>query len=145
MDKPHADIDTRILAAEHRLLARQQRLGCGMAAVHQQLHAALRPQRLARPALLAAAGVAAAWATWWLAHRRPQAGGRAASVPTPAAGMARPALVALLAGLPWSRVAAQAWPLLPSRLRAHVSPAALGSALKLGLPLIEGLLARLRR
>lgn len=142
MDKPlHADIDARILAAEHRLVARQQRLGCGMAAVHQQLQAVMRPQRLVRPVLFVMAGVAVA--TWWLAHRRPRSGAQVACAPAPA--VARPALAALLAGLPWSRWVAQAWPLLPARLRAHVSPAALGGALKLGLPLVEGLLARFRR
>jgi apolipoprotein D and lipocalin family protein len=136
---PPVDLDDRILEVEQRLIAREAQLRRGVAALGQQLHTALQPRRLVRPAMVAALALGLLLGRPW---RRRGAPAPAQPQPHGAAPVVRPALIALLAGLPWARLLGQAWPLLPARWRGRVSPATAASVLRMGLPLLEHLFAR---
>lgn len=139
LSRPEAagDIDARILRVEQRLIAREENVRRGMTAFGHQLGEALQPRRLINPALLVAAGVAL------LVMLRPKRITVTEAAPA-AAAVARPALFALLAGLPWARLVDMAKPLLPARWRGKLSPAMVGGFVSLGLPLIESLLFKRR-
>ncbi|MEO6276499.1 hypothetical protein [Roseateles sp.] len=126
------DIDARILRVEQRLMAREERLRRGANRFGRQLDEAMQPRRFIKPALIAAG--AAALLLW----RRP-ARIAAGTAPVVAAAAAKPAVFALLAGLPWSRLVHMAWPMLPERWRRQVSPATATSLLAVGLPLLGSL------
>lgn len=140
---PHADIDALIDEAEQRLIRREARWRHDVKALGHQLHeATTRPARLIRPALVA--GAVAAVLLWWPKKSR----GRpapAASQQQAAASVARPALFALLAGIPWTRVLSHAWPMLPARWSQRLNPATAASLLTFGLPLLERFVARRRQ
>jgi hypothetical protein len=68
-------------------------------------------------------------------------GGPVPTAPMVAAAAARPAVFALLAGLPWTRLVSMAWPLLPERLRRQMNPATATSLLSVGMPLLGSLFA----
>lgn len=127
---PHAesaakvDLEERILRVERRLMAREERLRRGVADLSGELRQRFQPRKLLLPVgggLLAAAALFTLW-------RRPTHAAPPAPPPT-----ARPQL-------PWVQLLGLAWPLLPQRWRERVNPAAAGSLLTLGLPLIESLL-----
>lgn len=120
----HVDLDERILRVERRLMAREDRLRRGIVGLGGELRQRFQPRKLLLPVgggLLAAAALFALW-------RRPAAA--APPAPSPAA---RPRL-------PWMQLLGLAWPLLPERWRERFNPAAAGSLLTLGLPLVEALL-----
>lgn len=136
-----ADIDTLVLLAEQRLIDREQRVRQSVRRFSRQLHDATRPERLAKPALIA--GGVALWLMLRRRHPRAAAAAPAGHPAVPAA--ARPALFVLLAGIPWTRLLSHAWPLMPGRWRERLNPATAASLLTLGLPVLEGLLTRRRR
>ena len=122
--KAHIDIEERIVHVERRLVAREDRLRSGVASLGGQLRQRFQPKKLLLPVgggLLAAAALLALW-------RRP-----APAAPSQTSPAAR-------APIPWVRLLGLAWPLLPPRWRARVSPAAATSFTALGLPFIEMLL-----
>jgi lipocalin len=119
-----ADLDERILRVERRLMAREERLRRGVVDLSSELRERFQPRKLLLPVGGGLLAVAALFALW----RRPE---RAAPAAAPAA--ARPQL-------PWMQLLGLAWPLLPERWRERINPAAAGSLLTLGLPLIQALL-----
>lgn len=131
---PSADIDALIAEAEQRLIRRQAQWRHDVQAFGHQLHESARPSRLIRPVLVTAA--VAAVLLWWPKSRRRAAPAPWQQVADPAP-VARPALFALLAGIPWTRVFSHAWPLLPVRWRERLNPATTASLLTFGLPLLE--------
>jgi hypothetical protein len=130
-----ANIDTLILQAEQRLVEREERWRRDVGVFGRELHAATRPARLLKPALV---GVAV------LLALRPRPSPAVSSHAEPQAPAAPPALWALLAGIPWTRFLSHAWPMLPARWRERLNPATAASLLTLGLPVLEGLIARRR-
>ncbi|MBW8846736.1 MAG: lipocalin family protein [Burkholderiales bacterium] len=124
------DIDARILHAEQRLMAREERLRVGMQVLTRDLRRRLRPRRWLAPAGSAVL-VAAALAS--LLKRPPRGAGNEAQ-PQPGAGLGA------LRDLPWPYLFRLAWPLLPGRWRERMGPATASSLVTLGLPLIHGLL-----
>jgi apolipoprotein D and lipocalin family protein len=135
------DLDARILLVEQRLIAREQTLRRGIADLGQRLRATHEPWRRALPALgLALAAVTLAAIAWrWRRRARPH---RHAVPALAAAPHAAAAAAASTAGsdIPWVRLVALGWPLLPARWRSRVSPATASSLVALGLPLVEWLL-----
>ncbi|MCE4553108.1 hypothetical protein [Pelomonas cellulosilytica] len=131
------DIDAQIVRVEQRLIAREENLRRGVGRFGHELRDAFRPRRWLKPALAGAAGVAL---LWLLLRRRPAA----ASV-APVQAVARPALLALLAGLPWARLVDVIWPLLPERWRARMNPTTATQVLTVGLPVLGSLFGRQRR
>ncbi|HEY9110093.1 MAG TPA: hypothetical protein VIN58_25725 [Roseateles sp.] len=138
---PHVDIDALIDEAERRLIRREARWRRDVKAFGHQLHEAARPARLIRPVLVA--GAVAAVLLWWPKKSR-SGPAPAASQQQAAAPLPRPALFALLAGIPWTRVLSHAWPMLPDRWRERLNPATAASLLTFGLPLLERFIARRR-
>jgi apolipoprotein D and lipocalin family protein len=133
-------LEARILHAEQRLVAREQRMQQRLHSLGARAQAGLQPRRLAKPVL---GGLAAVAGLWWLLRGRPGAAAQrqaAAAVdghssvdePVPGAGL----------DLPWASLLGMAWPLLPARLRARLSPATVNLVLSLGVPLAQQLLSR---
>lgn len=123
------DLDDRIALVEARLIARQERLRSGLQAVSRRVRRRWRPWRRTLPVRGGALALGILAGLWWF--RRPM---RHAVAPTQApAGDG---------GVPWVRLVALAWPLLPARWRAHVSPATASAVVGLGLPLAERLMRR---
>ena len=137
-----ADIDARILQAELRLVAREERLHRGVTALGRQVHQATRPSRLLQPALLTAA--VAVIVLGWPSRKQAPAPASQQQPDTAAAAIARPALFVLLAGIPWTRLLSHAWPMLPGHWRERLNPAMAAGILTFGLPLLEGWLTRRR-
>jgi hypothetical protein len=138
---PHADIDALIDEAEQRLIRREARWRHDVKAFGHQLHESTRPSRLLRPALVA--GAVAAVLLWWPKKSRGKPAPAASQ--QQAAAVPRPALFALLAGIPWTRVLSHAWPMLPVHWRERLNPATAASLLTFGLPLLERFIARRRQ
>ena len=130
-----ADIDTRILHVEQRLIAREENLRRGVGALTGQLRETLQPRRLIAPAAGALLGSAALLSLF----RRPPA---PTAVPPGAAPAARPSIFPM--EIPWMRLLGLAWPMVPERWRERVSPAMASSFVTLGLPIVEGLLGTRR-
>lgn len=115
------DLDERILAAEHRLMAREARLRRDWTALGERVTTALQPTRLLAPAT----GLAVMLLTVrWLRRRPP-----ASDAPSRAGG------------LPWKRLVGLAWPLLPAHWRAQL-PTSLVEAAKLAAPLLAQVFVR---
>lgn len=133
---PEADIDVRILQAEHRLIAREERLRRGVTSFGQQLGATMQPRRLLKPALIAAAGIGL---LMMLRRRAPRHAAPSGAVASAASAAARPAMFALLSALPWTRVVGMAWPHVPERWRRGVSLATVTDMVSLGLPMLGSL------
>lgn len=134
-DAEDQDLDTRILQVEQRLIAREESLRVGVACLGQRVRQKLHVGRHALPTIGLSVVVAALGAVvWWKWSRasRPAANPqRSHSAP---AGSGRPG------ELPWVRLVALAWPMLPAAWRSRVSPATASTLAALGLPLIERLL-----
>ncbi len=114
-----AELDARIEQAEQRLLAREARVRLQWHALRGRARRAAQPWRLAGPVLGVALGMLA---PWWV--RRALRGQRTARAAQPGPGLPN-----------WVQWIALAWPLLPVRWRAHVSPATVGTLATLGLSL----------
>lgn len=127
------DIDVRIALAEQRLVAREQHLCRSVKAFNRQLGAALQPRRLIKPALIGAAGIGL---LLLLRRRSPRPAAAAGAVASAASAATRPAVFALLASLPWTRVVSMAWPHVPESWRRGVSLATVTDMVSLGLPLL---------
>lgn len=125
------DLDTRIHAAEWRLIAREEGLRRGIAGLGARVREATRPRRLLVPALGALAAAAALW--WALRGLRP--------APQPA----RPAHGAPRhegGELPWASLLGLAWPMLPAPWRARVSPTTATTLIGVALPIVQRLFER---
>ena len=132
-------LDVRIERAEQRLIAREQRVHQHVDSLALRVRLLLQPKRLLMPL---AGGALAVASLWWLrrgglgptALARQQAGQAWAGAHDggPHAGDK---------GLGWVRMLGLAWPLLPKRWSQRVNPAMASTALSVGLPLAERLLA----
>lgn len=130
------DLDARILRAEHRLIAREERLRQGIDALGQRVRQSVRPWRHALPAVAAALGMSALVALGLRWQRRGALWHKAAkATPSPDA-----AATAYDGGIPWVRLLALGWPMLPAAWRSKLSPATASTLVALGLPTIEWLL-----
>jgi apolipoprotein D and lipocalin family protein len=127
------DLDARILRAEGRLLAREDRLHLGIHALGVRLRHSLQPRRLLLPAACAGAALVALF--WLFRHRRH------ARVQGQQADAARPSRTPRTGGR-WVPLAGLVWPMLPAHWRARVNPTVARLALGTGMPLLELLLAR---
>jgi len=132
------DLDTRIQYVEQRLILREENLRRTARQFSDRVHDALRPARLLWPLAGLAAVAAAGFGlhALWRGRREPA---RIAVGPA-GPGMAADGVPAM----PWVRLLGLAWPLLPQRWRARVSPATVSAVMSLGLPMLEGLLGRHR-
>lgn len=122
MSKGEDDLETRILHAEQRLVAREETLRRGVVRLGTDLRHKLRPHKLLLPVgagLLAAAAVLTLW-------RRPAAPASHGSAAT--------------RRLPWMQWLALALPLLPPQWRSRLGPGGMPALATLGLPLVEALL-----
>ncbi len=126
-------LDERIRRAELRLIAREDGLRRRVDLLGRRLREATRPQRFIAPAI-GAALVLLALGSLLRGRARPRAA-RAA----PAHGGA--GLRALGSDMPWVRLVALAWPLVPAAWRAGISPTTATAVVTIGLPLAERLLA----
>jgi len=131
------DLDARILRVEQRLVAREERLRRGIDGLGLRMRRTLRPWRRALPALGLTLAVSSlgllAW--WW--HRRGPPGQRVADA---AARHAADTAGQGGGGIPWVRLVALGWPMLPAAWRARISPATASTLVAVGLPTIEWLL-----
>lgn len=132
MKMPDLDeLDTRIAAAEQRLVDRQDRVRHRWTALGAQAREATRPARLALPA----AGLAL---LWLLLSRRRRHAAPAGGADTPARRRRRRHF-----RLPWLRLIGLGWALLPTHLRA-LAPRPVVQGITLFGPLLAGLLVRRR-
>jgi apolipoprotein D and lipocalin family protein len=136
-EPPGLSLDERIRAAEERLVEREHRLRRSAHALRQGVQRAVQPWRAALP-VAGAAGVALLW--WFWRGRRPHAVRTVAPAGTVDAGWAGDAGGSGASGVPWVRMVALAWPLLPAAWRSRVSPALASTLVGLGLPVVESLL-----
>jgi len=127
------DLDSRIRQTEQRLVLREENLRRRLALFSARVKDAAQPKRLLVPAL--GAGLAGA-ALWWMWRGKSPAP-RVAAAGYGSGGAQAPAR---RAELPWLRMAAFVWPLLPEHWRSKVSPATASTVVALGLPLAERLL-----
>jgi apolipoprotein D and lipocalin family protein len=136
-DRLAPDLDTRILEVEQRLIAREEKLRRGIDGLSLRAQHALGPWRRALPAIGLTLAVSFLGALAWGWKRRSPLARRGADA------MARHAADSAdqggHGGIPWVRLVALGWPLLPSAWRARVSPATASTLAAVGLPLIEWL------
>jgi apolipoprotein D and lipocalin family protein len=131
-------LDERIRAAEERLVEREHRLRRSAHALSQGVQRAVQPWRVALPVT----GAVVAAVLWWFWRgRRPHAL-RTSPAGNVDAGWEGDSGGAAGSSVPWVRMVALAWPLLPATWRSRVSPALASTLVGLGLPLVEGLLRR---
>lgn len=124
------DLDARILQAEQRLIAREEKLRRRVNQLGSRVHEAWQPRRWVPPL---AGGAAALLALLWFGRRR------AAAAPAPARP-ASPSHGGMLAhGL---SLLGLVWPLLPATWRARVPTSVVNVVMGVGLPLVETLLQR---
>lgn len=135
------DLDTRIQLVEQRLIAREENLRRGVAALGQRVRDAMQLRQLALPVIGAAVAAYGVWRLWRDRHRAHlahlAARGSARRVPGARASGATSAPPTL----PWLRTAALVWPALPLAWRARVNRAIVNLVMVVGLPLTERLLA----
>ncbi|MEO5770805.1 MAG: hypothetical protein ABIQ29_01925, partial [Burkholderiaceae bacterium] len=127
------DLDSRIRQTEQRLVLREENLRRRLALLSARVKDTAQPKRLLVPAL--GVGLAGA-ALWWLWRGKSPAPRLAAA--TSGGGQAQ--APARSGELPWVRMVAFVWPLLPEHWRSKVSPATASTVVALGLPLAERLL-----
>lgn len=123
------DLDSRILAAEHAVLVRDQRLRDDAGAFADLLR-----QRARSSARIAAAAAIAPFLLGWMmarSKRRPRHDSEA-----PRAERAR------LSDAPWAGIVPLVWPLLPQPLRSRMSPGLASFLTGIGLPLIARRVAK---
>lgn len=125
------DLDSRIRQTEQRLVLREENLRRRLSLFSSRAKEAAQPKRLLVPAL--GVGLAGA-ALWWLWR------GKSPAPRLSAAGDEQAAAPTRHGELPWVRMVAFVWPLLPDHWRSKVSPATVSTVVALGLPLAERLL-----
>jgi apolipoprotein D and lipocalin family protein len=131
-----AGLDARILQVEQRLIAREQAMRVHVETIGQRLRQKVRAGRQALPLIgLAAAASALVALVWWTLRRRSQPAGPAQHHAGHAVDTA-----GRHGELPWVRLAALAWPMLPAAWRSRISPATASTLAAVGLPLVERLL-----
>jgi hypothetical protein len=149
-------IDERIRRAELRLIAREDALRTRYGLLRERLASAARPARLlAWPGLGVAGGVLALLIVWRRLGRQARQDRqiRRARERQADHGAAREAAAGRRhrhpgarprgrGELPWVRMVAFVWPMLPARWRSHVSPGAAAALATFGVPLFERLMAR---
>jgi apolipoprotein D and lipocalin family protein len=133
-----SDVDARVLQVEERLIAREVRLRRGLAGIGLRMRRGLRPWRRGLPAIGVALALSSLGALAWLWWQRRAPHG-AVGGPT-GAHHAGDAAAAQGGGIPWVRLVALGWPMLPASWRARVSPSMASSLVALGLPAAEWLL-----
>jgi apolipoprotein D and lipocalin family protein len=126
------DAQQRLREIELRVIARDEALQRRFQGVKQRVEHALSPKRWTVPLL--AGGLAIAGGAWWLFGSR----GR---LPAPSAPAQPYAKAGSGTGRWLVRGIGLAWPLLPARWRASVSPTTAATLAAVGLPLVESLLA----
>lgn len=136
-DAPHADLETRIRQAELRLITREENLRRGVRVLSQRVREQMQPRKLLLPAVGAGAALVGLGALW--ARGRVPAG--ATRVGRGAAGAGGPP-PPRRGEMPWVRLVALGWPLLPVHWRNRISPATASTIVALGLPLAERLVGR---
>ncbi len=127
------DLDARIRQTEQRLVLREENVRRRLAMFSSRVKDAAQPRRLVVPAL--GVGLAGA-ALWWLWRGKSPV--RRAAGADHASGQTQ--TPASRGELPWVRMVAFIWPLLPEHWRSKVSPATASTVVALGLPLAERLL-----
>lgn len=135
------DLDSRIRQTEQRLVLREENLRRRLSLFGSRVKEFAQPKRLLVPAL--GVGLAGA-ALWWLWRGKTPAPRRVSSGSGNGNGNGNgngetPA-PARHGELPWVRMVAFIWPLLPEHWRSKVSPATASTVVALGLPLAERLL-----
>jgi apolipoprotein D and lipocalin family protein len=131
-----AELDHQIVEVEQRLIAREERLRRGLAALSGRVRRAAEPTRVLLPLGGAALG---ALLLWLWRGRRGGARGTGA-MQSAASGQHRGSS----AEAPWISLIALAWPLVPARWRRRISPATASTLVAIGLPLAQGLLGARR-
>jgi apolipoprotein D and lipocalin family protein len=125
-----ADPEQRLRELELRVIARDEALQRRVQGVKQRVQHAMSPKRWTVP--LMAGGLAIAAGAWWLVGSRR----RLPDAPTSTQSAAR------VSGGRWLvRGIGLAWPLLPTRWRASVSPGTAAVLATVGPPLLESLFA----
>lgn len=132
-----AELDEQILAVEQRLIAREERLRRGMAALTGRVRRATEPTRVLLPVGAALLG-ALFWRLW--RGRGASAARGTGPLQSAASGQHRGSS----AEAPWISLIALAWPLVPARWRRRISPATASTLVAIGLPLAQGLLGARR-
>ncbi len=122
------DLDTQILHAELRLIAREEALRMRVNALSQRVAEVARPARFAGPAVGGGALVLALWSLWRgkSSTKKQMLSAAGAARRTPTAG----------SGIPWARLVSLVWPLLPLPWRSRVPAAAAHTLIDIGLPLV---------
>ncbi len=130
----HADLDARILAAEHAVIERDRRVRDGAGRLVAKLRDSTRHS--ARIAAFAAAG---SFGLGWLIAR-----GTLGSRRRPPTGKERAIQrhMPALADAPWAGIVPLLWPLLPLAVRSRISPGLASFVTGLGLPLVARQLGR---
>lgn len=118
------ELDQRILAIEHRLIAREEGLHRHVLRLRQRLPDEAR--RLLGPSVVVLSALAGMFFLGRSRHRPPH-GAAPATADT---------------GASWARYVGLAWPMLPERWRARVSPTTAITVLSLLAPTLERALAR---
>ncbi len=126
------DLDARIRQTEQRLVLREENMRRRLGSFTGRLKDVAQPKRLLAPAL----GVGLAGAALWWMLRNPSSTPRRAA----AAHGADAQAPARRGEMPWVRMVAFIWPLLPEHWRSKVSPATASTVVALGLPLAERVL-----
>lgn len=132
-------LEERIRRAEQRLIAREDALRVRVTLLGERLSAATRPARLVWPGLGVAGGLAALLMVWRRNRRRAEPlEGRRRTPPERISRRHRREVH----DLPWVRLVAFAWPMLPERWRSKISPGLATALATFGVPLFERFMAR---
>jgi apolipoprotein D and lipocalin family protein len=126
------DPEQHLREIELRLIARDEALQRRFHGVKERVQQALSPKRFTVPLL--AGGLVIAGGAWWLLGSRRQLPAQSAA-PQPYAKAGAGTGRWLVRGI------GLAWPMLPERWRAKISPTTAATLAAVGLPLVETLLA----
>ena len=132
-------LDERIRRAELRLIAREDHLRRRIDLLGRRLHEATRPKRFIAP-VIGGVGALIAIALLLRGRARPLAA-KAARAGGALGARAGARGAGVRSEVPWVRLLGLAWPMLPMTLRSRVNPTAAATALSIGLPMLERLVA----